>query len=91
MADAFESAPIVDCGQSVDVFAQSIARIENLGSCSRLHFTSHGTEQNGEKLRTVVARIVVPNEMLPYIIAALRCDSRILERHEASFRDATAH
>jgi len=65
------TAELVDCGSVSDTFVTKLARIDDLGPCRRLVFsTPH--KSTGETFDMVVAYIVVPTEMLPLIARLLQ-------------------
>ena len=68
-----------------EVFACELARIERFGSMTRLIFaTPQGSVFDSGTERVIVARLIVPTEQIPHIIAVLRSDARPLQPDEDS-------
>jgi hypothetical protein len=77
MSDLLEPCPVPE------IFVYELAKIERMGPVSRLIFavpqgTTFDTQQSVE--RFVVARLIVPTEAIPEIVAALRGDAQSLDR-----------
>ena len=70
--DYTATAPLIESCAIPDMFCGELARIETIGPCSRLVFAvrQQGYPE-GSVERVVVARVVVPTEILPAMCAAL--------------------
>jgi hypothetical protein len=75
-----------------DAFCEALARIERIGSCRRLVFTVTDHSAPGSLSRAVVAKLVVPAELMAEIAQMI-----VADRHEPGAAithlpfDAVAH
>jgi hypothetical protein len=62
---------IIETAVIDDVFCMECAKVERLGPCLRLIFAVPHTETFGPGYRIVVARLVIPEEEIAAVAAAL--------------------
>lgn len=60
-ASEMGNAPLIEPADMIDIFANGIARVENLdGGCVRLVYFAEQMASSGQKERLVVARVIRP-------------------------------
>jgi hypothetical protein len=57
-----------------DAFCDALVRIERLGSCRRLVFTVSDPNASGGPARAVVAKLIVPAEMMADLAQMIAAD-----------------
>ena len=57
-----------------DSFCEALARIERVGSCRRLVFVVNGRGDPGRPMRAVVAKLVVPAELMAELAQMIAAD-----------------
>lgn len=75
-----------------DSFCEALVRIERVGSCRRLVFAVADNNCPGRPMRTVVAKLVVPAELMAELATSIYADA--CEPTATVIRlpvDATAH
>jgi hypothetical protein len=73
---------------TADTFCESLARIDHLGHCRRLVFTVR--DMNGDG-RAVVAKLILPVEVLAEIAHMLATDAHVLTSLASLSPDALAN
>jgi hypothetical protein len=71
MAAVSETPDLIDLGSCPDHFVYSIAKVENLGTCSRVTFYVPRTI-DGRRHHEVCLNLIVPNDQLPVIARLLQ-------------------
>jgi hypothetical protein len=58
----------------VDTFCDALVRIERIGSCRRLVFAVSDPSASGGPARAVVAKLIVPAELMAELARMMGCD-----------------